>query len=130
MALSPTLSDPCDGSLEILDRDGHPIVIPDDAVPFFTSGIVHQSPGVLAYQSPDYVLSRRQVEALSARTSSTSPQTSDGPFTLETRWMTPSYDEVREVDRAMARRDRPRATAREVADRIEAASKITSKTES
>jgi len=34
MALSPTLSDPCDGNLVLTDRNGVPIMLPEDYVPF------------------------------------------------------------------------------------------------
>lgn len=122
MALPTILGDPCDGSLEILDRDGHPIVIPDGVVFFHIGGIVPQSPGVLAYQSPDYVVSRRQAEAMKSWYSGAPTPTSEGPIILETRWMPPpSYEERLEVDRVLARRDR---------ERLETASKITSETES
>lgn len=84
---------------------------------FHTGGVVPQGTEVLVYQSPDSVLPRHVVESMGAsRTSWTSPQTS-GPILVETLWIPPSYDEVREVDRALVRRDR--ATARQVAERLE-----------
>jgi len=82
---------------------------------FHTGGIVHPS-DVRVNLNADSVLPRHVVESWGASTASTSPQTS-GPIILETRWMPPSYEELIARDRALVRRDR--ATARQVAERLE-----------
>lgn len=59
----------------------------------------------------DHVLPRRLVESMGAsRTSTSSSTSSAGPIFLETRWMPPSYEEVQEIDRVLARRDRAAKT--------------------
>lgn len=65
-------------------------------------------PDQLAHLIVDGVISRHLAETLGASTASTSPPTSAGPSIVETRWMPLTYDEVREVNRALARRDRDR----------------------
>ncbi len=39
MALSPTLSDPCDGHLILKDSNGEPLMLPEDFTPFSFSGL-------------------------------------------------------------------------------------------
>lgn len=63
--------------------------------PPFTGGIVPPCPDKLAHLIVDGVISRRLAE----------------PIVVETRWVPLSYDEVRENNRALARRDRDRGPA-------------------
>lgn len=90
--------------------------------PPFTGGIVPPCPDVLAHLIVDSVLPRHVVESMGASHAQTS-SSSAGPIIVETRWMPRTYDEVREVDRSLARRLRAR-------DRLDKASKITSEKES
>lgn len=124
-----------DALLAEIEREREQGVLP------FTGGIVPPCPDQLAHLFVDGVISRRLVESMSAWRLPSPPITA-GPILVETRVYPRSFDEVREVDRALVRRDRatarqvaeklsrPRVSAREVADRLEMASKITSTKES
>jgi len=85
------------------------VVVTGEGRPFFTGGIIPPGTEVLARFNHDHVLHRRQVEALSAMAST---PTSAGPIFMETRGHR-TYDEIREVDRALERRLRARAVKKE-----------------
>ena len=74
----------------------------DQGGPPYTGGIVPPCPDQLAHLIVDGVISRHLAETLGAWTSSSSSSA---------RWMPRTYDEVREDNRALARRDHDRGPA-------------------